>query len=168
MALLVPEPKLFWCLDLHQTYNVRRLLNLVFELFSSPTLSVPLSLHRSPHFSDKTDSFINILKGSLHLFEINEATLHLDLLLPGSVLYSYPRPLTFLRRTHFLSIKARVDGKYVFKAYFTSNEKRCFYAFKLGLVPLSSEGTCLVFQGVLERGCIKVRRGHSGSCGGRD
>lgn len=137
--------------------------------FSSPTLSIPLSLHRSLYFSDKTDSFISILKGSLHLFEINEATLHLDLLLPGSVLYSYPRPFTFRQRTHFLSIKVRVDGKYVFKPYFTSNEKRCFYAFKLGLVPLSLEGTCLVFhQGVLERGCIKVRRGHGRSYGSRD
>lgn len=63
--------------------------------FSSPSLSIPLSLHRSLYFTDKTDSFISILKGSLHLFEINEATLHLDLLLPGSVLYSYPRSLYF-------------------------------------------------------------------------
>lgn len=63
------------------------------HLSISPTAPTPPPPHCSLHFPDKTDSFISILKGSLHLFEINEATLHPDQILPASVLYPYhPHP----------------------------------------------------------------------------
>ncbi len=66
--------------------------HLVLQLFPPITLSIPLSFYPSLSFSDKTDSFICILKGLLHPFEINETTLHLDLLHSCSVLYSLAIP----------------------------------------------------------------------------
>lgn len=61
-----------------------------FSFFIPISLSIPLSLHPSLCFSVKTDSFICILEVLLHPFKINETTLHLDLLLSCSVLYSQP------------------------------------------------------------------------------
>lgn len=132
------------CYDARTCARSRRTLKPSFE-------RLPHSPYQCPHphppppplppfFPDKTDRFISILKGSLHLFEINEATLHPDQLLPSSVLYNPPHPrptpptpstppqpfLLSDSRLIFPSIKACVDGKCVFKLHSTSNGKRCF------------------------------------------